>query len=207
MTSGSTETPRGCARATIAMSALNLEKSELDTLHARIGDVLKDADLSLISAKKTRAALAALPPGSLPASLDLVEQKKSIDVEIRKCFDAVTNGGKAAKPKKAARTPKPKAEPKPKKAPAEAKPKKTTRKHAAADTDDEPKRKRASSANSPLHRPMALSPAMAEVCGGDQVGATTHADASVRSRETALGLHQGEQFTERDQQAPGTRVD
>ena len=47
-----------------SMSNNTLDPTALPTLRERIFDVLKDADLSVVSAKKIRVALAELPEGS-----------------------------------------------------------------------------------------------------------------------------------------------
>lgn len=125
------------------------------TLRARIFDVLKDADLTSVSAKKIRTELAAMPEGSLPAGLDLTTQKKQIDAEIRQCYEEYTTKKPSSKANKA--------EPKKKE-------KKVTKKReSASEAEGEPKKKRVASENSPLKRPMKLSAAMAEVCGGSEM--------------------------------------
>lgn len=154
------------------MNNNTLDPSALPALRERIFDVLKDADLSVVSAKKIRVALAELPEGSLPASVNLVDQKKAVDAEIRKCYDEVTHKGTSTSKAPAGtgsdatdaskkRTTKPKAA---------APPKKTSKKRGtSAQDDEEPKKKRAPNPNSPLNRPMRLSSAMAEVCGGNEM--------------------------------------
>ncbi|WFD29371.1 CCAAT- binding transcription factor component [Malassezia sp. CBS 17886] len=144
-------------------------------LRERIFEVLKDADLSIVSAKKIRAALAEMPDGALPAGLDLVEQKKDVDAVIRSCYDEVTAKRKLQLPGKqgadgggdSGEAP-PALPPSSTKAPAK-RSKAPAKKRAADAKDGEPKKKRAASANSPLNRPMRLSPAMAEVCAGDEM--------------------------------------
>lgn len=155
-----------------SMSNNTLDPTALPALRERIFDVLKDADLSVVSAKKIRVALAELPEGSLPASVNLVDQKKAVDAEIRKCYDEMTSKGSTSSKASAStgsntadaskkRAAKPKAA---------AAPKKTTKKRgASAQDDEEPKKKRAPNPNSPLNRPMRLSSAMAEVCGGNEM--------------------------------------
>ena len=139
--------------ATSTMST-ELDADMLPTLRARIIDVLKDADLSSVSAKKIRTEMAEMPEGSLPAGLDLTAQKKAIDVVIRQCYEEFTSKKKpSTKTKKSA----------------EPKEKKTKKRASADDTEGEPKKKRVASENSPLKRPMKLSEEMAEVCGGSEM--------------------------------------
>ncbi|WFD42358.1 hypothetical protein MPSI1_001000 [Malassezia psittaci] len=155
------------------MSSAELASDVVPVLRERIFDVLKQSDLTTVSAKKIRIALAELPEGSLPAGVDLIEQKKVIDAEIRKCYDEVTSSGGPKKTKKQsggeekAKTPsKTRA---PKKTAAET-PKKSATKRGAKDKEgQEPNKKRAPNPNSPLNRPMRLSSEMAEVCGGSEM--------------------------------------
>lgn len=147
-------------------------------LRERIFDVLKDADLSVISAKKIRIALSELPDGSLPSGVDLVEHKKAIDAEIRHCYDEVTKKGapKSSSGDKKITLPGTGGVPGDVSAPSKSKrkaepaaTKKAPKKRTKASEEDEPKKKRASNPNSALNRPMRLSAAMAEVCGGNEV--------------------------------------
>ncbi|WFD05137.1 CCAAT- binding transcription factor component [Malassezia vespertilionis] len=152
------------------MSDTTLESSMVTVLHERIYEVLKDADLSVVSAKKIRTALGEMPDDALPKGLDLVAQKKAVDAEIRKCYTEVTKNGipsvgavsgsdRGSAKSKAS-----------KKEKAEPKATKSRKKRAATDdTDGERKNKRTASANSALKRSLKLSPAMAEVCGGDEM--------------------------------------
>lgn len=193
-----------------------LDPAIVAVLRPAIIQILNNADLSSISAKKVRAQLAQLPPHALPSALDLSASKKQVDEVIRDCFDQISKGmptppqapvsyngsssappsgglalpglggvrgghaaaptsaSSAVKPAPAKSTPakaapasngtKPKADPKPKK--------KATKKRAVADDDDddEPRKKRAANPNNPFNRPLILSPKMAEVCGGNEVG-------------------------------------
>ncbi|WFC98274.1 hypothetical protein MYAM1_000999 [Malassezia yamatoensis] len=156
------------------MSFPELDSDVVPVLRGRIFDVLKQSDLTTVSAKKIRIALAELPEGSLPSGVDLSEQKKAIDAEIRKCYDEVTRPGGPKKAKKSAsaeekKTKAPSKPRAPKKTAADA-PKKTATKRGAKDKDgEEPNKKRAPNPNSPLNRPMRLSPEMAEVCGGSEM--------------------------------------
>ncbi|WFD25526.1 hypothetical protein MNAN1_000486 [Malassezia nana] len=125
------------------------------TLRARIFDVLKDADLTSVSAKKIRTELAAMPEGSLPEGLDLTTQKKQIDAEIRQCYEEYTTKKPSSKATKAESKKKEK--------------KSTKKRESAKEAEGEPKKKRVASENSPLKRPMKLSEAMAEVCGGSEM--------------------------------------
>ncbi|WFC93901.1 hypothetical protein MBRA1_000527 [Malassezia brasiliensis] len=154
------------------MSNNTLDPSALPALRERIFDVLRDSDLSVVSAKKIRVALSEMPEGSLPASVNLVDQKKAVDAEIRKCYDEVTQKGTTTSKSSAStesdvtdaskkRAAKPKAAAAPKKA--------SKKRGANAQGDEEPKKKRAPNPNSPLNRPMRLSSAMAEVCGGNEM--------------------------------------
>ncbi|WFD18054.1 hypothetical protein MCAP1_000266 [Malassezia caprae] len=131
-----------------------LDADMLPMLRERIFDVLKDADLSSVSAKKIRTEMSEMPEGSLPAGLDLAAQKKAIDAVIRQCYEEFTSKKKpSAKTKKSA----------------EPKEKKTKKRASADEKDGEPKKKRVASENSPLKRPMKLSQEMAEVCGGSEM--------------------------------------
>lgn len=138
-----------------------LDAAAVPVLRERILEVLKEADLSTVSAKKIRLALADLPEGSLPAGLDLTAQKKAVDVVIRQCYDEYTSKKPAPKEKKA-----------PKSAAKEKEPKKATKSKKRASTteaDGEPKKKRAPNPNSPINRPLRLSAEMSEVCGGNEM--------------------------------------
>lgn len=154
------------------MSHAKLDPSAVPVLRERIFDVLKDADLSVISAKKIRIALSELPEGSLPEGVDLVDHKKSIDEVIRGCYDEVTKKGvpenKITLPG-AGGVPGDASKERSQKRKTTEAPKKTTKKRSKENEDEEPKKKRAPNPNSPLNRPMRLSPAMAEVCGGNEV--------------------------------------
>ncbi|PWZ03406.1 SWIB-domain-containing protein [Testicularia cyperi] len=88
-----------------------LDTAIVAVLRPAIIQILNNADLSSVSAKKVRAQLAQLPPGSLPASLDLSASKKAVDEVIRDCFDQISksmpappqashsyNGGNSAPP-------------------------------------------------------------------------------------------------------------
>ena len=55
-----------------------LDSSHVPVLKERILDVLKESDLSSVSAKKVRMALADMPEGSLPSGIDLSAQKKAV---------------------------------------------------------------------------------------------------------------------------------
>lgn len=137
--------------------ATELDADVLPTLRARIFDVLKDADLSSVSAKKIRTEMAEMPEGSLPAGLDLTAQKKAIDAVIRQCYEEFTSKKKPTAKSKKSAEPKPKEE------------EKTKKRTSASDKEGEPKKKRVASENSPLKRPMKLSAEMAEVCGGSEM--------------------------------------
>lgn len=138
--------------------------------------ILKQSDLSVVSAKKIRTALAEGPADNLPAGLDLTAQKKAVDGVIRECYNEFTSSANrrpsngitlpgrggvpgdsdadASKSSKAKRTTK-----------------STGKKRARSATEDgEPKKKRSEpNPNNPFNRPMRLSPAMAEICGGNEV--------------------------------------
>lgn len=165
-------------RRLLSMTDGGFDARAVPVLRERIFDVLKDADLSVISAKKIRIALSELPDGSLPSGVDLVEHKKAIDAEIRHCYDEVTKKGapKSSSGDKKITLPGtggvPGDESAPSKTKRKAEPaatKKAPKKRTKASEEDEPKKKRASNPNSALNRPMRLSAAMAEVCGGNEV--------------------------------------
>lgn len=137
----------------------SLPNATVRVLRERIFDVLKEADLSVVSAKKIRTALSELPAGSLPEDLDLVEQKKAVDDVIRKCYDEFTSEKTSAEKPEVVKFSKEATE----------KPAKTTKKRTRAEKDEEPKKKRTASENSPLKRPMRLSDKLADVCGGKEV--------------------------------------
>lgn len=67
-----------------------LDPATIALLRPQIIQILNNADLSSISAKKVRISLAQLPPGSLPPSLDLSASKKQVDLVIRDCFDQIS---------------------------------------------------------------------------------------------------------------------
>lgn len=88
-----------------------LPPSVVDVLRPAIIQILENADLSSISAKRVRGQLAQLPAGTLPESLDLSASKKQVDEVIRDCFDQISksmpappqaassrNGGSSAPP-------------------------------------------------------------------------------------------------------------
>ena len=79
-----------------------LEAGQIAQLKPRIFDVLNESDLSNVSAKKIRLALADMPEGSLPEGLDLTAQKKAIDAVIRDCYNELTQKKPAKSTKKAA---------------------------------------------------------------------------------------------------------
>lgn len=157
------------------MGESGLDPSVAPALRERIFDVLKDADLSVVSAKKIRASLAELPEGSLPAGVDLSAQKKAIDAEIRVCYDEVTKGGKSSAQKDkitlpgAGGVPGDTSKERTSKRKSTETTKKGSKKRTKDGDDEEPKKKRASNPNSALNRPMRLSSEMAEVCGGNEV--------------------------------------
>ncbi len=69
-----------------------LDPAIVAVLRPAIIQILNNADLSSISAKKVRAQLAQLPPNALPAALDLSASKKQVDEVIRDCFDQISKG-------------------------------------------------------------------------------------------------------------------
>lgn len=69
-----------------------LDPATVAILRPAIIQILNNADLSSISAKKVRAQLAQLPPHVLPPSLDLSASKKQVDEVIRDCFDHISKG-------------------------------------------------------------------------------------------------------------------
>ncbi|KAJ9477327.1 Upstream activation factor subunit UAF30 [Pseudozyma hubeiensis] len=69
-----------------------LDPAIVAVLRPAIIQILNNADLSSISAKKVRAQLAQLPPHALPPSLDLSASKKQVDEVIRDCFDHISKG-------------------------------------------------------------------------------------------------------------------
>lgn len=140
------------------MAALGPEDDSL--LRSRINEVLENADLATVSAKKIRLALADMPAGHLPAQVDLVAHKKEVDAVIRQCYEAFTAKKPTKAKAKAANTEETEA-PKTKT--------KTTRKRVAADSDGGEKKKRAPNPNSPFNRPVRLSSDLAEICGGNEM--------------------------------------
>ncbi|KAN0060896.1 hypothetical protein ACQY0O_006630 [Thecaphora frezii] len=64
-----------------------LDPATVAALRPAIIQILEQADLASISAKKVRIGLSQLPPGRLPPTLDLAASKKQIDEVIRDCFD------------------------------------------------------------------------------------------------------------------------
>lgn len=125
----------------------DLEACQIAQLKPRIFDVLNESDLSNVSAKKIRLALADMPEGSLPEGLDLTAQKKAIDAVIRDCYNELTQMKPAKSTKKTT----------------------TSKKRAKSENDEEPKKKRAPNPNNPLSRPLRLSSEMADVCGGSEM--------------------------------------
>lgn len=69
-----------------------LDPAIVAVLRPAIIQILNNADLSSISAKKVRAQLAQLPPNALPPTLDLSASKKQVDEVIRDCFDQISKG-------------------------------------------------------------------------------------------------------------------
>lgn len=69
-----------------------LDPAIVAVLRPAIIQILNNADLSSISAKKVRGQLAQLPPHALPSSLDLSASKKQVDEVIRDCFDQISKG-------------------------------------------------------------------------------------------------------------------
>nr|CDI52290.1 swib mdm2 domain-containing protein [Melanopsichium pennsylvanicum 4] len=69
-----------------------LDPATVAVLRPAIIQILNNADLSSISAKKVRAQLAQLPPHALPPTLDLSASKKQVDEVIRDCFDHISKG-------------------------------------------------------------------------------------------------------------------
>ncbi|GAC74537.1 hypothetical protein PANT_12d00019 [Moesziomyces antarcticus T-34] len=69
-----------------------LDPATVAILRPAIIQILNNADLSSISAKKVRAQLASLPPSALPPGLDLSASKKAVDEVIRDCFDHISKG-------------------------------------------------------------------------------------------------------------------
>ncbi|SPO22281.1 related to UAF30 - subunit of upstream activation factor of RNA polymerase I [Ustilago trichophora] len=67
-----------------------LDPAIVALLRPSIIQILNNADLSSISAKKVRAQLAQLPPHALPPTLDLSASKKQVDEVIRDCFDQIS---------------------------------------------------------------------------------------------------------------------
>ncbi|KIS71502.1 uncharacterized protein UMAG_15039 [Mycosarcoma maydis] len=173
-----------------------LDPATVAILRPAIIQILNNADLSSISAKKVRAQLAQLPPHVLPPSLDLSASKKQVDEVIRDCFDHISkglpappqsqhsyNGTASAPPRrklarnavppnaKAANTKSTPASNGTKSKP-EPKPKKKPAKKRAVpeeDDDNEPPKKRAANPNNPFNRPLILSPKLADVCGGTEM--------------------------------------
>jgi len=125
----------------------DLEAGQIAQLKPRIFDVLNESDLSNVSAKKIRLALADMPEGSLPEGLDLTAQKKAIDAVIRDCYNELTQKKPAKSTKKTT----------------------TSKKRSKSENDEEPKKKRAPNPNNPLSRPLRLSSEMADVCGGSEM--------------------------------------
>jgi len=146
-------------------------------LRPQIMDILKQSDLSVVSAKKIRTALAEGPADKLPAGLDLTAQKKAVDGVIRECYNEFTSsanrrpsngitlpgrggvpGDSDADASKSSKSSKRTT-------------KSTGKKRAHSTTEDgETKKKRSEpNPNNPFNRPMRLSPAMAEICGGNEV--------------------------------------
>lgn len=160
-----------------AMSA-GLDSSTAAALRTQVVEVLKQSDLTVVSAKKIRTALASKPSGTLPEGLDLVSQKKAVDAVIRECYDdftskqakdAGTNGGLALPGKGGVSGDNGSASTTRGKSKAAPVAKKAAGKKRAASDDAKPKKKRETSANNPLNRPMRLSAPMAEVCEGGEV--------------------------------------
>lgn len=69
-----------------------LDPAIVAVLRPAIIQILNNADLSSVSAKKVRAQLAQLPPHALPPTLDLSASKKQVDEVIRDCFDQISKG-------------------------------------------------------------------------------------------------------------------
>lgn len=146
-----------------------LDSSHVPVLKERIFDVLKESDLSSVSAKKVRMALADMPEGSLPSGIDLSAQKKAIDSLIRVCYDEVTQ----KKPSSKASNDEKKTTKSTNSSSSSTK-KSSSKKRSKKDDDNddesqEPKKKRTPNANNPLNRPLRLSSDMAEVCGGSEM--------------------------------------
>lgn len=145
-----------------------LNAAQVPPLKERIFEVLNQADLSSVSAKKIRLALAEMPEGSLPEGLDLTAQKKAIDAVIRDCYNEITQKKSTAKTSSASSSTK-KANSDKEKKPSAKKTTASKKRSKSDDDDDAPKKKRAPSANNPLSRPLRLSSEMAEVCGGAEM--------------------------------------
>ena len=146
-----------------------LDSSHVPVLKERIFDVLKESDLSSVSAKKVRMALADMPEGSLPSGIDLSAQKKAIDSLIRVCYDEVTQKKPSSKASNGE-----KKTTKSTNSSSSSTKKSSSKKRSKKDDDNddesqEPKKKRTPNANNPLNRPLRLSSDMAEVCGGSEM--------------------------------------
>lgn len=137
------------------MSASNtreLDSAAVNVLRPQIFDVLSKSDISLVSAKKVRLALAEYPESERAQGVDYEADKKAIYALVRQCYDEYVK--KEAQPKGNKRASAKTAE----------KPKKKRV------VDEEEKQKRANRPN-PLNRLVRLSDTLAEVCGGNEVRA------------------------------------
>lgn len=130
----------------------SLDGAAVDVLRPQILKVLSESDISTVSAKKVRIALAERPESERPANVDFEGDKKAIYALIRQCYSQYVKEANTEDPKSKKRS-------------NETADKSKKKKRVAEENDKEQQAKRPN----PLNRPLRLSDKLADVCGGNEM--------------------------------------